>query len=82
MELVPAIAMGMGAMSVVMLRLPLTSVMLATILMGADGLAAIPLVIISVVVAFVIAARLQPPPQAERTKAAGPAAARSVVPAT
>ena len=62
MELVPAVAMGMGAMSVVMLRLPLTSVMLATLLLGADGLAAIPLVIVSVVVAFVLTARLSAPP--------------------
>jgi H+/Cl- antiporter ClcA len=61
MELVPAVAMGMGAMSVVMLGLPLTSVMLATLLLGADGLAAIPLVIVSVVVAFVLTARLSAP---------------------
>ncbi len=37
---VPAVAMGIGAMSVTMLRLPLTSVLLATLLLGSDGLAA------------------------------------------
>jgi H+/Cl- antiporter ClcA len=83
MELVPAVAMGMGAMSAVMLRLPLTSVMLATLLMGADGLAAIPLVIVSVVVAYVLTAHLTPRPQqdepVEETRAT---ADRPAVPAT
>lgn len=60
MSLVPGIAMGIGAMFVVMLGLPLTSVMLATLLLGSDGLAAMPLVIVSVVVAYVISARLAP----------------------
>ena len=60
MDLVPAIAMGIGAMSVVMLRLPLTSVLLATLLLGADGLAAMPVVIVAVVVAFVVSAWFPP----------------------
>ena len=34
LPLVPAVAMGIGAMSVTMLRLPLTSVLLATLLLG------------------------------------------------
>ena len=53
-------AMGIGAMSAVMLTLPLTSVLLATLLLGADGPAVMPLVIVSVVVAYVAAARLAP----------------------
>jgi H+/Cl- antiporter ClcA len=65
MELVPAVAMGMGAMSTVMLRLPLTSVLLATLLLGADGLAAMPLVIVAVVVAYLFTARLHPPQRPE-----------------
>jgi hypothetical protein len=52
--------MGLGAMSVVMLTLPLTSVLLATILLFSDGLAVTPLVIVAVVVAYVIAARIEP----------------------
>jgi H+/Cl- antiporter ClcA len=60
MELVPAVAMGMGALATVMLRLPLTSVLLATLLLGPDGLTAVPLVILAVVVAFVMTARLTP----------------------
>jgi H+/Cl- antiporter ClcA len=61
MEVVPAVAMGMGAMSTVMLRLPLTSVLLASLLLGADGVAAMPLVIVSVVVAYVLTAHLPQP---------------------
>ena len=60
LPLVPAIAMGLGAMSVVMLTLPLTSVLLATILLFSDGLAVTPLVIVAVVVAYVVAARIAP----------------------
>lgn len=60
LPLVPAVAMGIGAMSATMLRLPLTSVLLATLLLAADGLAVTPLVIVAVAVAFVVAARLTP----------------------
>jgi H+/Cl- antiporter ClcA len=62
LRMVPAVAMGIGAMSAVMLRLPLSSVLLATLLMGSDGLAAMPVVIVAVVVAFVISAWLVPQP--------------------
>jgi H+/Cl- antiporter ClcA len=64
LPLVAGAAIGIGAMSVVMLRLPLTSVLLATLLLGADGLAVMPLVIVAVVVAHVAAARLSPAPPA------------------
>jgi len=60
LELVPAIAMGMGTMCTVMLTLPLTATLLATLLLGSDGLAAMPLVIVAVVVAYVVTARLTP----------------------
>ena len=55
--------MGIGAMTVVMLRLPLTSVLLATLLLASDGLAVMPLVIVAVVVAYVASARLAPHPR-------------------
>ncbi len=64
MELVPAVGMGIGAMCAVMLTLPLTSVLLATLLMGTDGLAAMPVVIVAVVVAYVVTAHLTPAPPA------------------
>jgi len=51
-------AMGIGAMSAVMLTLPLTSVLLATLLLYSDGVRVMPLVIVAVVVAYVIGARL------------------------
>ena len=62
LPMVAGVAMGIGAMSAVMLKLPLTSVMLATLLLFADGLAVMPLVIVAVVVAHVVAARLAPRP--------------------
>jgi H+/Cl- antiporter ClcA len=62
LALVAGVATGMGAMAVVMLRLPLTSVLLATLLLADDGLAAMPLVIVAVVVAHVLTARLGPAP--------------------
>ena len=49
-------------MCVVMLRLPMTSVLLATLLLLADGLAAMPLVIVAVVVAYVVSAWFVPSP--------------------
>ena len=64
LELVPAVAMGIGAMCTVMLTLPLTS----TLLLAADGLAVMPLVIVAVVVAYVVTAHLTPAPApAEQT---------------
>jgi H+/Cl- antiporter ClcA len=58
MVLVPAVAMGIGAMTTVMLRLPLTSTLLAVLLTSSDGLSVTPLVIVAVVVAYVLTARM------------------------
>jgi len=54
MSLAPAIAMGIGAMCTAMLRLPLTSTLLATLLLGADGVSVTPQVVVAVAVAFLI----------------------------
>jgi H+/Cl- antiporter ClcA len=62
LPMVPGVAMGIGAMCVVLLRLPLTSVLLATLLLAADGLTVMPLVIVAVAVAYVASARLTPAP--------------------
>jgi H+/Cl- antiporter ClcA len=62
LPLVPGVATGIGAMCVVLLRLPLTSVLLATLLLAEDGLAVMPLVIVAVAVAYVASARLTPAP--------------------
>lgn len=60
LPLVPAVAMGIGAMCCTMLSLPLTSVLLATLLLGSDGVGTMPLVILAVVISYVVTARLAP----------------------
>jgi hypothetical protein len=62
LPLVPGVAMGIGAMTAVMLRLPLSAVLLATLLLASDGVATMPLVIVAVVVAFVASSWLTPAP--------------------
>jgi len=61
MELAAAIGTGIGATCCAMLRLPLTSVLLATLLMGTDGLLITPQVVVAVVVSFVVSAVLPTP---------------------
>jgi H+/Cl- antiporter ClcA len=74
-------AMGIGAMTAVILRLPLTAVLLATVLLGSDGLRLTPLVIVAVIVAYVLSARLSPPqPAPEPAEGAPPAAAQPAPP--
>jgi H+/Cl- antiporter ClcA len=60
LPMIAGAAMGIGAMTVVMLDLPLTSVLLTSLFLSADGLALMPLVIIAVVVAYVAVAHLFP----------------------
>jgi H+/Cl- antiporter ClcA len=73
LPLVDGVAMGIGAMTVVMLRLPLTSVLLATLLLSSDGLQVMPLAIVAVAVAYVTSARLTPSPAPAATPSPGPA---------
>ena len=61
MDLAAAIGMGIGAMCAAMLRLPLTATLLATLLMGADGVAVTPQVVVAVAVAFVFTNMLPVP---------------------
>jgi H+/Cl- antiporter ClcA len=75
LPVVAGVAMGIGAMSVVMLTLPLTSVLLACLLLASDGIVVMPLVIVSVVVAYVTAARLIPPAKPDEPGPAQPGAA-------
>ncbi|MFC5266058.1 chloride channel protein [Kribbella qitaiheensis] len=70
MSLAPAIATGIGAMCAAMLRLPLTSTLLATLLLGADGVSVTPQVVVAVVVSFVIT-YLLPDPSHETPKRSG-----------
>jgi H+/Cl- antiporter ClcA len=77
MSLAPAIGMGIGAMCCAMLRLPLTSVLLATVLLGSDGLQSTPEVIVAVVVAFVASTLLPTPGPAQPAEPTEPAAPAS-----
>ena len=74
LPLVAGAAMGIGAMSAAMLRLPFTSVLLATLLLSSDGLQVMPLAIVAVVVAYVVSVRLSPAPSAEPAEPKPPAA--------
>jgi H+/Cl- antiporter ClcA len=74
LDLVPAVAMGIGVMSCTMLNLPLTSTLLATLLLGKDGVQAMPVVIVAVAVAYIVTARLTP--VEVETPAAAPAEAQ------
>lgn len=60
LSLTAGFAAGIGAMTAAMLRLPLTSVLLATLLLGKPGLTVMPLVITAVVVSYVTTALLHP----------------------
>ena len=62
LTLVPALAMGLGAMTAAMLRLPMTAVLLTTLFLGTDGFPVIPLTIVAVVVAHVAGVWLSPRP--------------------
>jgi len=70
----PAIAMGLAAAATAMLQLPLTSVLLATLMLGADGLTVMPLVIVAVTVSYVASARLAPRPAVPEPPAEPPTA--------
>lgn len=60
LPLTAGFAMGIGAMCVSMLGLPMTSVLLATLLLGHQGLTVLPLVIVAVVVSYVTSLKLAP----------------------
>jgi H+/Cl- antiporter ClcA len=68
LPLVAGVAMGIGAMTAAVMKLPLTSVLLTGLLLASDAVALLPLVIVAVVVAYVAVARigprLAPPPPA------------------
>jgi H+/Cl- antiporter ClcA len=75
LALVPAAAMGMGAMFTVLIGLPLTGVLIVTLFFSSDGVTVMPLVIVAVVVAYVVSARLVPHPAPAEPPAAGADAA-------
>ena len=60
LPMIAGVAMGIGAMTVTMLGMPLTSVLLTSAFLAADGVTLMPLIIVAVVVAYVASARLTP----------------------
>jgi len=57
---IAGVAMGIGAMAVAMLRLPLTAVLLTALFLQSDAIELTPLIIVSVVVSHVATAHLTP----------------------
>lgn len=78
LTLIPGAAMGIAAMVTSMVRLPMTAVLLTTLFLGSDGITVLPLAIVSAVVAFVLTARLTPPPATDQAPATGAAQQRQV----
>ena len=62
LPMIAGVGMGIGAMTVAMLGLPLTSVLLTALFLQADELRLTPLVIVAVTVSYVASARLAPEP--------------------
>ena len=60
LSMIGGVGMGIGAMTVAMLGLPMVSVLLASLLLSSDGLTLMPLIIVAVVVSYVASARLTP----------------------
>jgi len=79
-DLTPAVAVGMGAAVVAVLRLPLSSVILAVLLSSQSGPGAGPLVIVGVLVALLVTMAL-PDPTEKNLKAAAEAEAEGPGPA-
>jgi H+/Cl- antiporter ClcA len=74
---VAGVAMGIGAMMTAMLGLPLTAVLITTLILGSAGINVMPLTIVAVVVTYVGHAHFAPRPRPGpgAAEAAGPAEA-------
>jgi H+/Cl- antiporter ClcA len=64
-EMAPAVAVGLGAAVVAVLRLPLSATILATLLTSSAGLGPTPLIIVGVVVAYLVTLLLAGRPEPE-----------------
>jgi H+/Cl- antiporter ClcA len=62
LPMIAGAGMGIGAMTVSMLRLPLVSVLLAAVFLASDAAQLMPTIIVAVAVAYVVRARLDPAP--------------------
>jgi H+/Cl- antiporter ClcA len=59
-ETTPAVAVGLGAAVVAVLRIPLSAVVLAALLTSTTGLGSSPLIIVGVVVAYIVTEAVSP----------------------
>ena len=64
LTLVAGAGVGIGAMTVAMLELPLVSVLLPSLLLASDAVHLMPLIIVGVVTSYVVSAWLRPAPAA------------------
>jgi H+/Cl- antiporter ClcA len=75
LSMVAGAAMGIGAMTVAMLGLPLVSLLLVVLFLQADSVQLTPLVIVAIVVSYIVTARLTPVPAPEAAPSTAPPAA-------
>jgi H+/Cl- antiporter ClcA len=68
LPMIAGVAMGIGAMTVAMLGLPLTSVLVTSLFLGSEAVALSPLIIVAVVVSYVASAHLDPNPGETKSK--------------
>jgi H+/Cl- antiporter ClcA len=74
------VAMGLAAMTAGMLRLPMTAVLLATLLLGAAGFSVMPLTIVAAIIAYLVANWLVKGTTAPAGPAAAPAQRQAAAP--
>ena len=77
LPMIAGAAMGIGALMVAMLGLPLTSVLVVSVFLQADGLSLMPLVIVAVVVSYIVSARLPRHPALRPTRRQLPSGRRA-----
>jgi len=75
LPMIAGVGMGIGAMTAAMLGLPLVSVLIPALVLESDAATLMPLIIVAVVVAYVISARLAPSPALPPAPAPAPAPA-------
>ena len=79
-SLTPAVAVGIGAATAAVLRLPLSAVVLATLLTVKSGPGAEPLVIVGVVVSYLVTLQLSPKPSGSTAPASSEQTAKPAPP--
>jgi H+/Cl- antiporter ClcA len=62
LSMIAGVGIGIGAMTVAMLGLPLVSVLLPSLLLAGDAVELMPLIIVGVVASYVVSAHLEPAP--------------------